>query len=121
MEHFIRLLNRKYRKEVRAIDPKVLRLFQDYPWPGNVRELERVLEHAYVFVKGPVIFPKHLPDMTDFMDMKKVEEPIEFKKSPDPEAIKKALRMARGKKEEAARILGISRTSLWRKMKNLEL
>ena len=45
------------------MDPKVIRLFMNYPWPGNVRELERILEYAYVFVKGPVIFQRNLPEL----------------------------------------------------------
>lgn len=118
VEHFLSLFNRKYKKEVRAVDPKVLRLFMEYPWPGNVRELERVLEHAYVFVKGPVIFPQHLPELDDFAEAKGLDGLLlGLGKKPDQEAVRKALTTAKGKREEAARILGISRTSLWRRMK----
>ena len=45
------------------MDPKVIALFQQYSWPGNVRELERVLEYAFVFVKGAVITKSHLPEL----------------------------------------------------------
>ncbi|HZK14622.1 MAG TPA: sigma 54-interacting transcriptional regulator, partial [Desulfobaccales bacterium] len=50
--HCLERLNRKYHKEVRGVDPKVMSLFQNYAWPGNIRELERVLEYAFVFWGG---------------------------------------------------------------------
>jgi transcriptional regulator with GAF, ATPase, and Fis domain len=55
VNHCLVRLNRKYGKDVRGVDPKVMSLFQNYAWPGNIRELERVLEYAFVFVKGAVI------------------------------------------------------------------
>jgi transcriptional regulator with PAS, ATPase and Fis domain len=63
VNHCLARLNRKYRKEVRGVDPKVLSLFQSYAWPGNIRELERVLEYAFVFVKGAVITKDLLPEL----------------------------------------------------------
>jgi PAS domain S-box-containing protein len=121
IEHFMARLNKKYQKEVRALDPKVLRLFMTHPWPGNVRELERVLEHAFVFVKGHVIFLNNLPAMDEFLQERKAEaQPIrgvEFNR----EAIQNALVRAGGRREEAAALLGVSRTSLWRRMKQFGL
>jgi PAS domain S-box-containing protein len=128
VQHFLAKLNVKFAKEVRSLDPKVMRLLLDYDWPGNVRELERVLEHAYVFVKGPVIFLKHLPDMDEFQPAAYHEEqadspedgaanPIEIEK----ERILAALQQAGGRRARAAQLLGLSRTSLWRRMKELDL
>jgi PAS domain S-box-containing protein len=121
IEHFMVRLNRKYGKEVRGLDPKVLKLFMNHPWPGNVRELERVLEHAYVFVKGHLIFLNNLPAMDEFLQERKIEVPAEGGSEYDSRAIQNALAQARGRKKEAAALLGISRTSLWRIMKQLEI
>ncbi|HMK65395.1 MAG TPA: sigma 54-interacting transcriptional regulator [Thermodesulfobacteriota bacterium] len=121
VEHFMARLNRKYGKDVRGLDPKVLKLFMNHPWPGNVRELERVLEHAYVFVKGPLIFLNNLPAMDEFLQERKIEVPPEGAGEYDSKAIQNALAQARGRKKEAAALLGISRTSLWRIMKQLEI
>ncbi len=121
VNHFVSQLNQKYRKDVRGVDPKVIALFQQYSWPGNVRELERVLEYAFVFVKGPIITRSHLPELET--PKRRVESPGE---APAPDsllwederlAIQKALEKARGRRKAAAQILGISRSSLWRKMK----
>jgi PAS domain S-box-containing protein len=121
VSHFVARLNRSYKKEVRGVDPQVIHLFQQYSWPGNIRELERVLEYAFVFVKGPIITRSHLPEL---------ETSRRRAAAPAPEAppdrslwqderlsIQKALQKARGRRQVAARLLGISRSSLWRKMK----
>ena len=133
VKHFIRRLNAKYGKEVRSVDPKVMDLFQTLDWPGNVRELERVLEYAFVFVKGPLIFLSHLPDMEEFeltgealydkeMSGSRLseEEPYGYGEE-EREAIREALKRTGGRRVRAAELLGISRTSLWRRMKSMGL
>ncbi len=114
-------LNKKYKKEVRGLDPRVLRLFMTHPWPGNIRELERVLEHAYVFVKGPVIFLNNLPAMDEFFQERKAKIMPERGVDLDRETIQNALNRTNGRREEAAALLGLSRTSLWRKMKQFSI
>jgi PAS domain S-box-containing protein len=125
VEHFLVRLNRKYKKEVRGVDPKVLRQFINYPWPGNVRELERILEYAYVFVKGPVIFQRHLPNLELLMKERLPKmQPINVTKETDlseRDRFQRALEQAGGRRSEAARTLGLSRTSFWRKMRKMDL
>ncbi len=121
VEHFMSRFNKKYRKEVRALDPKVMSLFLTHSWPGNVRELERVLEHAYVFVKGPVIFLNNLPAMDEFFQERKLESLPVRGRDLDHHTIQNALNRTGGRREEAAALLGVSRTSLWRKMKQFGL
>ncbi len=125
VNHFIHHLNRKFHKEVRGLDPKVLVLFQQYNWPGNVRELQHVLEHAFVFVKGHIIGQRHLPE---WEDSPQKPHPLPAGVSPTPslwederDTIQKALRKARGRRQVAASLLGISRSSLWRKMREHNL
>jgi transcriptional regulator with PAS, ATPase and Fis domain len=120
VNHFISRLNRKYRKDVRGLDPKIMGLFQHYHWPGNVRELERVLEYAFVFVKGPIIHQSHLPELDE---PPREPQPATVSRAyaelweDEREAILKALKKAQGRRQVAARLLGISRSSLWRKMR----
>jgi transcriptional regulator with PAS, ATPase and Fis domain len=121
IEHFIEVFNGVYGKGVRGVDPKALRLMRRYPWPGNVRELKHALEYAFVFVKGPVITLSHLPELN-------VSEgpAVAGEKAPDPApdgwederiTIRRALEKAGGRRSAAAYQLGISRSTLWRKMK----
>ena len=105
------------------------RMFMSYDWPGNVRELERVMEHAYVFVKGPVILPAYLPSLNEFWRERGAasggeEPPADQAAGPEDserQAILDALSQCGGHRREAAELLGISRTSLWRRMKALDL
>lgn len=123
VERFIKKFKSSTGKNVRSIDPKVMRLFTNYPWPGNVRELERCIEHAFVFVKGPVIFERHLPDPHNFRQPgKKKEMPFSLgMNSNAKESVAWALTKTDGRRQEAAELLGISRTSMWRRMKSFGL
>lgn len=127
VDYFIKRFNQSTDKEVRAVDPKVTKRFMAYDWPGNVRELERVMEYAFVFVKGPVIFPSHLPSLDSDMDQ---PEPASFPPSSlaaesdqdrRRQEVIAALEKSGGRRGDAAQLLGISRTSLWRRMKALNL
>lgn len=117
--YFIKKFNHQYNKQVRLVDPAVLSLFSTYSWPGNIRELERVMEHAFVFVKGPIIFSRYLPANSEF------EAIIPLRKSgqnrSEKEKIIQALTDTGDKRSDTAAILGISRSSLWRKMKTYGL
>jgi PAS domain S-box-containing protein len=124
VNHFIAKLNQKYRKNVRGIDPKILTMFQQYNWPGNIRELERVLEYAFVFVKGPIIHQSHLPELDEpppAASPSQVSPAFPGLWGDEREAILQALQKAQGRRQLAARLLGISRSSLWRKMRAYRL
>ena len=127
VDHFIRQFNRRYEKTVRSMDPKVLDSLQAYHWPGNVRELERCIEHAFVFVKGPVIFARHLPDLHEWDDGPPPAHRPSVRSGPSPvgridrKAVMAALAQTGGRREAAAQSLGISRTSMWRRMKQYGL
>jgi len=123
VSNFIKKFNRKYNKNVRTVDLKVMRFFQQYHFPGNVRELERAIEHAYVFVKGPVIFMSNLPDAEEFNisgPPSTAALPAKMNKK-SKEAILWALSQSGGKKKYAAELLQVSRTSLWRLIKKYDL
>jgi PAS domain S-box-containing protein len=119
VNHCLARLNLKYQKQVRGVDPKVMALFAQYSWPGNIRELERVLEYAFVFVKGAIITKELLPEL-ESPRSRAAPPTAKLTRSrweSERQAIQKALDKAQGNREVAARFLGISRSSLWRKMK----
>ena len=122
--HFITTFNKKYQKNVHGVDTKVLNMFKRYAWPGNLRELERALEYAFVFVKGPIITVSHLPEMKVRPAQPKInaeEQSYQSLWEDEKITIKRALEKAQGRRDDASRFLGISRTSLWRKMKTHRL
>ena len=122
IDHFIKVFNKRYAKNVRSVDPKVVTTLSRYSWPGNIRELERCLEHAFVFVKGPVIFAHYLPDLNGCLSPSHVApgaelEPFFGRPDLNRMSLIRALEKCSGKRREAADLLGISRTSMWRQMK----
>ena len=122
VEFFLKLFNKRYKKRVMSVHPEVMQLFMQYEWPGNVRELERTLEHAYVFVKGPIIMPTNLPVAEEFhLSAATSGANGASTRKNDRETIEWAMLRANGNRLEAARMLGISRTTLWRHLKQFGL
>ena len=121
------LLARVGARQGRALrfSPDALRLMLDHGWPGNVRELENALEYAVAVCKGQTILPEDLP--TEIGELHVLgAPPAPVAPRADAEAIdaariRGALEACRWRRHEAARVLGISRTTLWRHMRELGL
>jgi len=105
------------------LDAQVLELLQAYPWPGNQRELEHVLERAALFAEDGVIRPRHLPSAVRQGQRWVVQagnvQPVLTLAEAEKEAILRAAQACRGKIKCMAEVLGISRTTLWRRLKTL--
>ncbi len=116
IEHFIRRFNMIKGREIQGISPEALSLLFGYDFPGNIRELENIVEYAFVTCREGLIRPEHLPQEIR-------EEAREAGLCPPPEAaveaekIRAALAGCRGNRRAAAHALGISRTTLWRRMR----
>ncbi|MCW8934210.1 MAG: sigma 54-interacting transcriptional regulator [Gammaproteobacteria bacterium] len=115
IEHFcLHLQNRGYPGNMKCSQDS-MRMMMDYPWPGNVRELENAVEHGIICAKDDVVFPESLPQ-----DIREYCSDINtFVKVSDDEEntineIQKAMQSCKGNKAEAAKILGVNRTTLWR-------
>lgn len=115
--HFIRLFSQKFNKEVNGIDNKALKILFSHSWPGNIRELENVIEHACAMALGPAITPEDLPQLPGETG----ENSIGGKtlKEMEAEHIRRALSRFDSNHDAVCRELGISRTTLWRKLKEL--
>jgi PAS domain S-box-containing protein len=123
VDHFQKTFNEKFNKHIENINQEVLNSFMDYSWPGNVRELEHVMEHAFILCRGKVITLEDLP--AEFRESGRAEK-IDLsramgKTSSDSEKIREALIKAQGNKAKAARILGISRQAIYRKIYQYQL
>ncbi|MBI5748820.1 MAG: sigma-54-dependent Fis family transcriptional regulator [Nitrospinae bacterium] len=115
VNHFLDKLNKKLNKNIKNISADVNELFINYPWHGNIRELEHTLEHAFILCQQDVITVEHLP--SEFKDFIKIK-PLSIKESGDNEydTIFTALEKSAWNKAKAARLLGISRRTIYRKM-----
>jgi DNA-binding NtrC family response regulator len=130
--HFLQRLARRLGKdEIMEISEPVLAMFRSHPWPGNIRQLLNVMERALIVARGPSIQPQHLPPpffgtaavpaaaSAGAVAMPEPATSPEFDLSieaAERDQIRKALEAAGGKRMEAARLLGLSRRTLYRKL-----
>jgi transcriptional regulator with PAS, ATPase and Fis domain len=127
-DHFLKHYVKKYNKQIRNISPQLLKRMQKYPWPGNIRELQHGIERAVIMSQGSVI------DTDEFFfgsmggsknidksgaeeialenyDLEKVEKIL----------IRKVLQKHNGNISKAANELGLTRSSLYRRLEKYEL
>ncbi len=117
VDHFIRLFNLKRGKKVTGVSDEAMRLLMHHPFPGNVRELENALEHAFVICHGNRIELEHLPPEMTNPKTGANSPPSSPLDDAEAQALRSALERNNNNRTSTARELGISYTTLWRKMK----
>ncbi len=114
IDHFLGMLSRTHGRSIKVLSGRAMDLLMKYAWPGNVRELKGALEYAWI-IAGDTMQPEHLPQ--------NIQQPqaggvmigaippggVGDRKT----ALEDALRQARGNQSEAARILNVSRVTIW--------
>ncbi|MFK7987220.1 MAG: sigma-54-dependent transcriptional regulator [Sandaracinaceae bacterium] len=125
VEHFMDKFSKKMRRSVTLGDGVMDYLIQ-YQYPGNIRELENMVEQAVALsVNGVVCLDDIIPPEARALEKKKAPGAHETLQDvvdrAERDAISSVLREVEGNKERAAEKLGLSATTLWRKMKRLEL
>ncbi|MFZ5980703.1 MAG: sigma-54-dependent transcriptional regulator [Candidatus Zixiibacteriota bacterium] len=124
VEHFIDKYNRENNKNVKGIEPAVLKLFLKYSWPGNVRELENLVERAVVTTKNEYLtdddFPSELAIGQIGDDLTGLEFPIKLEEG-NRYLILKTLERFNGNKTRAAEALGISTRTIRNKLAEYQL
>jgi two-component system response regulator HydG len=129
--HFLDEFAAESGKPLEGFTDEVMEIFDAYSWPGNVRELRNVVERAVLFAEGPRITAEDLPGSLrhetnerrssprsqsgEIVPMAKAVERAEI------DAIRAALDAKQGRRSEAAEALGISRKTLWEKIRNYGL
>jgi DNA-binding NtrC family response regulator len=120
INHFLARKNSTMKKEIDAIEPEAMDLLCRYSWPGNVRELENVMERAVALENGPVIFVADLPDYIRNQSIETYRyhpSDVPTLEEQEKRYIQWVLDRSEGNKTRAAKIMGIDRVSLWRKLK----
>ncbi len=124
IDHFLHRFNRLKGKDIHGVSPGAMSVLMSHDYPGNVRELENIVEHAFVLCSSGMIQSRHLPpwlegagpsainqDMLGRMTLEQIEKM----------AITDALRRQKGNRHAAARELGIHPSTLFRKIKSLQI
>ena len=129
VEHYLNLFNEQTSKQVERFDDMALHALQTYHWPGNVRELVNVIERAVVLAKSDIVTPADLPDYLDrreadtfvlegAMDASSLKAALA---QPERQLILDALEANGWNRQNTARLLGINRTTLYKKMKKYSI
>ena len=125
VEHFIRKFGRLSGKEIQGLSPEAFPMLMSHDFPGNVRELENIIEYATVVCKNGMIGVEHLPDFFNHSDKTKAKSPSEGKPSSLGEMersyIRETLKRNQWNRTATAAEMGIHPTTLWRKMKRLNI
>ena len=119
-QRFLARMAGEMQKEIQGMDSEVLDLLAQYSWPGNVRELENVVERAVALATTPSIgveqLPAHIRNLT-IETYRRSGNAIPTLEEQEKRYIEWVLQKTDGNKTHAAKIMGIDRVSLWRKLK----
>jgi transcriptional regulator with PAS, ATPase and Fis domain len=123
-------MNLRASRTISQIAPSAAAALTRYGWPGNIRELRNALEYAYAIGEGPVLLSSDLPPELTTNEATDAEANARANVAPVPETadhgkeaerILRAIERSSGNRDRAAKILGISRITLWRRIKALRL
>ncbi len=124
VEHFIKHFNKKFGKNILAVSTDVMDIFNSYSWPGNVRELEHAIEHGFVLARQEVIDVAHIPPEICESHAQKYTVPSSSaprSDSDEKDELIAALEKTDWNKAKTARLLGVSRPTLYRKLVKFDL
>jgi two-component system response regulator HydG len=117
VERFIEIFNQKMKKNINNISDDVYKIFMNYAWPGNIRELRNAIEHSFVVCNKTVITTEDLPnELGELKTTPSVDE-----KSNEHNRILQALEKTNWKKTKAAKLLGISRRTIYNKIEEYNI
>ena len=122
VNHFIRVLGKKNRKQVKGISRNFLDALYGYSWPGNIRELENVIERAIILSRSDVLDSAVLPEIIVTESGRKSQAHLrqssqEALEDAEKKVLKEVLNTHQGHRENTAKALGISRRTLQYKLK----
>jgi len=121
-DHFLRIYSTKYRKKIRRVSVAAIKKLEEYPWPGNVRELQHAIERAVIMCETDILRPEDFllspssgsesSDLEmDSLNISDVERSL----------IQKVIKKHQGNISQAAKELGLTRASLYRRLEKYSI
>jgi len=120
-DHFLKIYSRKYKKNIRSISPAAGKKLSQYPWPGNVRELQHAIERAVIMSDTGTLEPDDFLLQPSTQKMTDLELDTYNLDEIEKTIINKVLKQYQGNITQAATELGLTRTSLYRRMEKYDL
>ncbi|MBI9087085.1 MAG: sigma-54-dependent Fis family transcriptional regulator [Desulfobacterales bacterium] len=118
-EHFLQKISLDFHKRIKGFSAAARTALAGYDYPGNVRELENIVARAVALAEGDEI---QVPDLPPFLAKRREGQPLLGSlESLEKDHIARVLAAFRGHRDQAAAVLGITRSTLWRKMKKFGL
>lgn len=122
VHHFIKKFSKETHRQVTRMTPDVIDLLMRYDWPGNVRQLENIIERAFALGEGDIICAKDLPAEIRHIDHQLSISNANLNLTENEKIlIMRALKQSQGNKAEAARLLGINITTVYRKLEKYRI
>jgi transcriptional regulator of acetoin/glycerol metabolism len=118
-QHFLDQLCQRWNRSPVKLAEETQELLLHYPWPGNVRELKSTMERALNMAEGQLILPKHLLQEIRYHDTELKAFGQSTLRESEIEQIKLTVEKCGGNISEAARVLGVSRNTIYRKLREL--
>jgi PAS domain S-box-containing protein len=120
-DHFVDQFNRLRQKDIPGISPPALKVLMNHDYPGNIRELENIIEHAFILCGDGIIKPEHLPEYLQKKEAIPAVEIASTMKEMESLFIMATLKRNNWSRKETAKELGIAPSTLYRKIKRLNL
>ena len=121
VDHFIRTIRMRTEKGIQGVTEKAMEILAAAPWPGNIRELINVLEYAFVVCQDEIIAPHHLPFLKTGESHRTYHRCESAPNRTRKDELIRVLKDTGGNRQEAARLLGISRVTLWKLLKKHDI
>jgi two-component system, NtrC family, response regulator HydG len=121
-QHFLKIYAQKYRKEFHGFKPAAMQLLQQYNWPGNIRELQHAIERAIIMAEGNELDSRDFFFLSAKPANEKISTPATFNLDEvEKNVIQKAIDKNGGNISKAAKELGLTRASLYRRLEKYGL
>ena len=121
IDHFIERFNVLQKKSIQGVSEEAMSALMSYSYPGNIRELANIIERAFILCKTGLIEKKHLPESLFAMSANNKDSKVSSLRDVEAAYLLNALKQNNWDRQKTARQLGIHKSTLYRKIKSLDI
>jgi len=121
VNHFIERFNVLQKKSIQGVSEEAMSVLMSYSYPGNIRELANIIERAFILCKAGLIEKKHLPESLFAMSVNHKDSEVSSLRDVEAAYLLNALKQNNWDRQKTARQLGIHKSTLYRKIKSLNI